>query len=283
MAETAHQVEAARGPVAGPRAHPLSVACLAFVFVFLLMVLALVVTDLLYIQRAGTAKKVEWAAILAAARLSALTSAATLVLVVLFAVPMGYALSRFRFPGHTVVDTLVDLPIVVPPLVIGVSLLVFFSTAAGRWIEGLGLKFVYSVPGIILCQFLVSASYGIRSAAAAFDAVDRRLEHLALSLGCTPWQAFRHVALPLARNGIVTGSILAWAHAVGIFGPLMVFTGSVRYKTEVLPTTVFLELSVGNIEAAVAVSLLMVAAAMIVLVVVRIYGIEQSLGRFLQP
>jgi molybdate transport system permease protein len=255
--------------VAGPRVQPLSVVSVGFVLLFLLLVVTLVLTDVLYIQRATMPRNVEWGAVLAAMRLSAVTSAATLVLVVVFAVPMGYALSRYRFPGHAVVDTLVDLPIVVPPLVIGVSLLVFFSTGVGRWIEGLGLRFVYSVPGIVLCQFVVSASYGIRAAAAAFDGVDRRLEHLALTLGCTPWQAFWRVALPMARSGIVAGAILAWAHAVGLFGPLMVFAGSVRYKTEVMPTTIYLELSIGNVEVALAVALVMLGLAALALVLVH--------------
>jgi molybdate transport system permease protein len=269
VTEARHPQTAARGPVAGSRVHPLSVITLGFVFLFLAVVVALIVADLIYIQTEPLPKKVAWGAILAAMRLSAVTSGATLVLVILFAVPMGYALSRYRFPGHAVVDTLVDLPIVLPPLVIGVSLLVFFSTSVGKWIQGLGLKFVYSVPGIILCQFLVSASYGIRAASAAFDGVDRRLEHLALTLGCTPWQAFRHVALPIARNGIVAGAIMAWARAVGVFGPLMVFAGSVRYKTEVMPTTIYLELSIGNLEVALAVALLMLALAAIALIIIH--------------
>jgi len=269
VAEATHHTNVDRGPVAGPRVHPLSVVTVAFVFLFLLVVVTLLVTDLLYIQRTPMPKKVAWGAILAAVKLSGITSACTLVLVVVFAIPMGYALSRYRFRGIVVVDTLVDLPIVLPPLVIGVSLLVFFSTSLGQWIESTGLKFVYTVPGIVLCQFLVSASYGVRAATAAFDGVDRRLEQLALTLGCTPWQAFTRVALPVARNGIVAGAIMAWARAVGIFGPLMIFSGSVRYKTEVMPTSIYLELSIGNVEVALAVALVMVGLAAVALVAIH--------------
>jgi molybdate transport system permease protein len=209
-------------------------------------------------------------AILAAMRLSAATSGVTVCLCVLFAIPMGYALSRYRFPGHLLVDTLVDLPMVLPPVVVGVSLLVFFQTAAGRWLQAHGPQFVYTVKGIVLCQFLVAASYAVRASKAAFDSTDVDLEHLALTLGCTHMQAFRWVALPQARNGIVAGAILAWAKAVGLFGPLMVFAGAVRMKTEVMPTTIFLELSIGEIERALAVSLVMLALAAAALIAVRV-------------
>ena len=268
---TRHQAkaEAQRGPVAGPRVHPLSVVCVGFVVLFLAVVVAIVVADLFFTDAASFRATVRSRAILAALRLSLITSGISLCLVVAFAIPMGYALSRYRFPGHVVVDTLVDLPIVLPPLVIGVSLLVFFNTWLGRWIESSGVRFVYTVQGIVLCQFLVSASYGIRASAAAFDAVDRRLEQIALTLGCTPWGAFRKVSLPMARNGIVAGAIMAWARAVGVFGPLMVFAGTVRFKTEVMPTTIYLELSIGRIEVALAVALIMLAMATVALVAIH--------------
>ena len=269
MTQATHTTEASRGPIAGPRLNAVSVVTLGVVAVYLTMVIGLVLTDLCYTDAASFREVVKSRAILAAMRLSLFSSGASLCLIVLFAVPAGYALSRYQFPGHALVDAIVDLPIVLPPVVVGVSLLVFFNTAVGRWIEAHSLRFVYTVQGIILCQFVVSASYGIRAAAAAFDSVDRRLEHVALTLGCTPAQAFRRVALPMARNGIVAGAIMAWAHAFGLFGPLMVFAGSVRFKTEVMATTIYLELSIGRIEVALAVALVMLAMASVALVVIH--------------
>jgi len=241
-----------------------------FVVFFLLVVVALVVADVAYISFDDVLEVLKSKPILTAMRLSGYTSLTAVALCLLFAVPMGYALSRYRFPGHLTVDTLVDLPIVLPPLVIGVSLLVFFRTALGQWIEGTGLQFVYTVRGIVLCQFMVAASYAIRAAKAAFDSTDVEQEHLALTLGCTHWQAFRWVALPGARNGILAGGIMAWARAVGVFGPLMVFAGAVRMKTEVMPTTIYLELSIGEIERSLAVALMMVALALVALIGVRL-------------
>jgi molybdate transport system permease protein len=89
------------------------------------------------------------------------------------------------------------------------------------------------------------------------------------------------VVLPSARKGLLTAATLAWARALGEFGPILVFSGATRMKTEVLPTTVYLELSIGNLEGAVAVSLLMVAAAVVVLVLIRTWGVEQPLNRSL--
>jgi molybdate transport system permease protein len=259
--------------VAGSRVHWVSVVTILFLAVFVAGVLALIAADLFYTSPQAMADALRSPEVRAAIRLSLITTAATLVLVVCFSIPVGYALSRYRFPGSVVVDAIIELPIVMPPVVIGVSLLVFFRTAVGQWIESVpGLQFVYTPKGIVLCQFFVSASYGIRAAKAAFDGVDRRLEALALTLGCTHGRAFRWVALPMARNGLAAGAVMAWARAVGVFGPLMVFAGAVRMKTEVMPTTVYLELSIGRIEPALAVSMLMLAIAMVALVVIHTLG-----------
>jgi molybdate transport system permease protein len=210
--------------------------------------------------------------VVAAMKLSAATSFTTLGLVVLFCVPIGYALSRYRFFGHALVNTIIDLPIVMPPLAIGVSLLVLFASPPGQWLgsrmDGIGLD-RNAAAGIVLCQFLLSVPFAIRSAKSAFDAVHRGLEDLAMTLGCTRLGAFWKVALPLARGGILAGCIMAWARAVGLYGPLMVFVGCVRGKSEVLPNTIYLEVSTGGIEVALAATMLLIAAAGVALVAIH--------------
>jgi molybdate transport system permease protein len=246
---------------------------LSFLFVFVGFAVLLILGDVLYIDRSAVWTALTSGFIHHALWMSIWTSVVTTLLSLLFAVPMGYALSRYRFPGHILMDTIVDLPIVFPPLVAGLTLLVFFSqTALGRWIQESGLEFVFQPKGIVLCQFVVSASFAIRSAKTAFDEVDRRLENVALTLGCTQWGSFLRVSLPLAANGILAGAILAWARAFGIFGPLMIFVGSFRGRTEVLSTTIYLEQSVGNIEVALAVALLLIAVALAALILIRLVG-----------
>jgi len=193
----------------------------------------------------------------------------TAILSVIVAIPLGYSLSRFRFPGRDLLDAVLDIPIVLPPLVVGLSLLILFQfppfSFASRWV-------VYQIPAVILAQFMVAAAFAVRTMRATFDQIDTRLEQVALTLGCNQAQAFRMTVFPRARQGMLTAGTLAWARALGEFGPLLIFAGATRNKTEVLSTTVFLELSIGDLEAAVAVSLIMVFAAVIVLIIARMWG-----------
>jgi molybdate transport system permease protein len=261
-------------PVRGWRDRIFSAAALFFVSVFIIFVLTLIVTDVFYIDRKTIVTVLTSKFIRHALWMSIWTSFTTTFIALFLAVPMGYALSRFRFPGHILADAIVDLPIVFPPLVAGLTLLVFFSqTAPGRWIqEDLGIEFVFQPKGIVLCQFVAAASFAIRSAKTAFDDVDRRYENVALTLGCTQWGSFRRVCLPLARNGIIAGGILTWARAFGLFGPLMIFVGSFRGRTEVLSTTIFLEQSIGNLEVALAIALLLIFVALIAVISIRLVG-----------
>lgn len=187
------------------------------------------------------------------------------VLALSLAVPIGYLLARRRFTGKAVVDTLIDAPLVLPPLALGLSLLILFQTLPA-W---LGEAVVYQTPAVILAQLLVGAALAIRTVRATFEQIDPRLEQVALTLGASRLQAMSLVALPEARGGLVAAGALAWARSLGEFGPVLVFAGATRGKTEVLATTVFLEMSVGNLRGAVAVSLAMIALSAAVLAVAR--------------
>ncbi len=195
----------------------------------------------------------------------------TATLSVLFAVPIGYLMSRFRFPGKSLVDALLDVPIVLPPLVVGLALLMFFMTPIGRAIEAV-VPVTYAVPSVVLAQLTVAAAFAVRLMRGVFDLIDPRYEQVALTLGCSPGQAFRKVVLPQISTGMVSAWTLAWARALGEFGPVLLFAGATRYRTEVLPTTIFLEMSIGGIEGALAVSVLMVVVSMTVLVLIRASG-----------
>ena len=245
-----------------------------FVAVFVSFVLLLIIADAFYIDKDAVLSVMRSGFIRHSLWMSIWTSFATTLIALLFAIPIGYSLSRHRFPGRILVDTVVDLPIIFPPLVAGLTLLVFFSqTSLGKWIQDdVGLEFVFQRKGIVLCQFLVAASFAIRSAKTAFDEVDRRFENVVLTLGCTRWGSFRRVSLPLALNGIIAGGILTWARAFGLFGPLLIFVGSFRGRTEVLSTTIFLEQSVGNIEVALAVAMLMILVAVVALTTIHVVG-----------
>jgi molybdate transport system permease protein len=209
------------------------------------------------------------------------TATLTTFLALLVAVPAGYALSRHRIPCKVLVDTLVDAAIVLPPLILGVSLLVLFSLIR-RGAENLGTPaepnpilqgfydfFVYQKPGIVLAQFFVSTAFCIRALRAAFDSADRRVEDVALTLGCTPFGAFWRTALPQAGSGLLAGAVMAWSYAVGLFAPVAIFAGTVRGRTAVLPTRTYLEVSVGHIEIALVLTVLMAGIAMALLIALK--------------
>ncbi|MFP6648559.1 MAG: ABC transporter permease [Pirellulaceae bacterium] len=205
-------------------------------------------------------------------KLSLISCTITAFLSLWVAIPIGYLLSRYRFPGRNLIDAIVDIPIVLPPLVVGLSLLILFQFIP-RTLHDL---VVYEIPAVILAQFMVAAAFAVRTMRATFDQIDSRREQVALTLGCSRFQAFSQVVLPEARRGILTAGTLAWARALGEFGPLLIFAGATRMKTEVLSTTIFLEMNVGDTAAAVAVSLIMVTGAMTVLIIARVWGTRGS-------
>ncbi|MBM4092349.1 MAG: ABC transporter permease subunit [Planctomycetes bacterium] len=215
------------------------------------------------IGRALAKPEIRWSI-----ELSLYSCTITAILSLWVSVPLGYLVSRHEFPGRNLLDALLDIPIVLPPLVVGLSLLILFQFAPRFLREAV----VYQIPAVILAQFMVACAFAVRTMRATFDQIDNRREQVALTLGCSRAQAFSLVVLPEARRGMLTAGTLAWARALGEFGPLLVFAGTTRNKTEVLSTTVFLELSIGDLEAAVAVSLIMVVAAVVILVIARMWG-----------
>ncbi|MCZ7647121.1 MAG: ABC transporter permease [Planctomycetota bacterium] len=210
-----------------------------------------------------------------AIKLSLLSCALTTILALWVAIPVGYLMSRHKFPGKNLVDAVLDIPIVLPPLVIGLGLLIVFQLPIGRALERV-FPVTFAIPAVILAQFMVACAFAVRTMRVTFDQLDPRREQVALTLGCSRGEAFWRVVLPEARRGVLSAATLAWARSLGEFGPILVFAGATRMRTEVLPTTVFLELSVGNIEAAVAVSLIMVLAALIVLAIARVFRLRRG-------
>ncbi len=245
---------------------------------YILLLAATVVADAFYTSPAHLWRALQSPEIRHSIRLSLLSCSLTTLLSLWVAVPIGYLMTRLRFPGHALLDALLDIPIVLPPLVIGLSLLILFQFPPLRALERI-IPITYAVPSVILAQFMVACAFAVRTMRATFEQISPRHEQVALTLGCSRSQAFWMVVLPSARRGVLTAATLAWARALGEFGPILVFSGATRMKTEVLPTTVFLELSVGNLEAAVAVSLLMVVAAVAVLLLIRAYGLNPVLNR----
>lgn len=245
---------------------------------FVLLIVLLIAADMSFTSFSEFKAALAKPEIQSAVRLTMLSCTVAAILSIWVATPLGYLLSRYRFPGRTIIDTIVDIPIVLPPLVLGLSLLILFHLSIGEWEleawlrDRLGFPVTYRWPAVVLAQFSVACAFAVRTMRVTFDQIDPRAEDVARTLGCTRGQAFMQIALPQAWRGMIAATTIAWARALGEFGPILVFAGATRMRTEVLSTTVFLELSIGQLDSAVAVSLLMVAMAVFVLVFLRVLG-----------
>ena len=204
-------------------------------------------------------------------KLSLVSCTLTTLLSLWVAVPIGYLMSRYEFRGKPVIDTLLDIPIVLPPLVVGLSLLILFRYMPD-WLSD---AVVYKWPAVVLAQFMVACAFAVRTMRVTFDQIPQRFEQVALTLGCNRRQAFWRVIMPQAKGGLLAAGTLAWARALGEFGPILVFAGATRQKTEVLPTSAFLELQAGRTEGMLAVSLIMIAAAVAVFLIARTLGMKR--------
>lgn len=175
-------------------------------------------------------------------------------IIALLGIPLAYVLSRFSFPGKTLVSIIIILPLVLPPVSAGILLLVLYGPygTIGQLLAPRGLTFVDSASGIVLAQVFVSAPFAVVAARSAFDAIDARYEEAASSLGARSWQAFWHVALPLARRGIVAGLILSWVRSLGEFGATVILA----YHPYSLPVLNYVDLSSSGLSQALPLALL---------------------------
>lgn len=243
---------------------------------YLLLILLLVAANTTYLADGALYQAITDPDIQASLKLTFLTCSISAILSVLVAVPIGYTLSRYQFKGRTLVDTILDIPIILPPLVVGLSLLILFNSfptrelALEKWLNNHGIHITFHIPAIILAQFIVAAAFAVRSMKNTFDQLNPRAEQIALTLGCNQSQAFWKIALPQAGSGVLAAGVLAWARALGEFGPILVFAGATRGRTEVLATSVFLEINIGNLAGAAAVSLILITLAITTILIIRL-------------
>ncbi len=246
---------------------------------YVILIVAMMVADLFYTTPGHLLQALGTREIQFAIWLSLGTSTASAILSTVIGIPLGYLLSRASFPGKRLVDAILDIPIVLPPIVVGLSLIILFRTPLGQAFQNHVLDVMFEWPSVIVAQTAVAAAFAVRAMKITFDQLSPRSEQVAMTLGCSRFQAFARVVLPEARRGIVAAFAIAWARSFGEFGPVLVFSGATPRKTEVLSTAVWLEFSVGKLESAVAVSLFMIVVALAVLLVIRVTGPVEGVGR----
>ncbi|HET7094826.1 MAG TPA: ABC transporter permease, partial [Thermomicrobiales bacterium] len=215
-----------------------------------------------------------------ALKLSLVTSLLTLAVSLALGTPLAYLLARRRFPGARLVDTLVDLPVVLPPAVAGIALLEAFGRygLVGRFLDNAGFTIGFTTLAVVLAQLFVAVPYYVRAAKSGFSRVERGLEEAAADLGAPPPRVFWSVTLPLALPGLAAGAVLAWARALGEFGATIMFAGNFPGITQTMPLAVYARFTAGDLRSALLLSLTLLAASMLILLGVRL--VRGGLGDF---
>ncbi len=210
-------------------------------------------------------------AVLDALFLSVLTTTVSLGIVLLFGTPLAVFLATSSGRWKVLVETAVDLPIVLPPSVAGLALLLVFGSRGliGSWFDGIGLTIPFTTFAVVLAQVFVSAPFYVRAARAGFTAVDKDLEDAARVDGAAERHVFRWITVPLAAPALAAGLVTTWARALGEFGATIMFAGAIQGVTQTLPLVVYGEFQSSDLEASIAAATVLVIAAAAALLAVR--------------
>nr|BBH93804.1 hypothetical protein KTA_20030 [Thermogemmatispora argillosa] len=206
-----------------------------------------------------------------ALQLSLVTTTASTVLSVLFGLPVAWVLARVRLPGRRLLETLVTMPTVLPPVVAGVALLLTFGRFGllGRYLSALGISLPFTTVAVVMAQTFVSAPFFVNSARAGLEQLDPRYEQAAYTLRASPFYTFRRVVLPLIRPALLSGMGLTWARALGEFGATITFAGNFPGTTQTMPIAIYIAAET-NLDAAVALSVLVLAVSFALLLALRL-------------
>ena len=205
-----------------------------------------------------------------AIRLSMITTLITLALTIVAGTPLAYLLARRTFRGRTLLDTLIDLPMVLPPSVAGIALLVAFGRRGmlGQYVSAAGLEIAFTPAAVVLAQTFVAAPFYIKAAMAGFAAVDRELEQAAALDGAAGFQVLRYVTLPLAGGALLAGAVMTWARALGEFGATIIFAGNFPGRTQTMPLAIYLGFEL-ELNVALTLAVILLGTSFAVLFVVK--------------
>jgi molybdate transport system permease protein len=203
--------------------------------------------------------------------LSAKTTAISVSLIVLFGTPAAYLLARASFPGKRILDTLIDIPAVLPPSAAGIALVLAFGRLGllGQYLDTFGITISFTTAAVVIAEMFVAAHFYVRQAAVGFAQVGREAEEAALVDGASRFAVFTKVTVPLAFPALVAGAVMAWARALGEFGATIIFAGSFRGVTQTVPLAIFATLE-SDFDAAVALSVMVLGFAFTVIIVAKL-------------
>jgi molybdate transport system permease protein len=257
---------------------------LALLFGYSTLLVAFLVVPLLVLlgRTAGTADLAGYLAspiVVEALRLSMLTTLFTLAVTVLLGTPLAYLLARYRFPGRDVLDTLVDLPMVLPPAVAGVALLMTLGRrgALGPALSAFGIEIGFTTAAVVLAQLFVAAPFYVKAAKAGFETVDTELEYVSASLGVSAPRTFWRVTIPLALPALLGGAVMTWARALGEFGATIMFAGNFTGRTQTMPLAIYVAME-RDLGAALVLAALLVLASFVVLLAFKTLARHRTLS-----
>jgi molybdate transport system permease protein len=209
-----------------------------------------------------------------AIRLSLVTSIISTLICLIVSLPAAYALARFEFRGKNILNTTLNVPLALPPLVAGLGLLILFGTTGfGKGLADIGIKFVFTPAGIVLAQFFVNVPFTLRVLRSTFMNINPRYEYVAQTLGYTEAESFLKVTLPMAKNGMMAALVITWCRGIGEFGAVLMIAGATRLQTETLPISLYLNMLCGDLSMAIA-----AATILIVLSLIMLYFFERLSG-----
>jgi molybdate transport system permease protein len=202
--------------------------------------------------------------------LSIRTTSISLVIIILVGTPAAYVLARAEFPGRRVVDTLIDVPAVLPPSAAGIALLLAFGRLGlvGEYLHAFGITVSFTTAAVVMAEVFVAAHFFVRQAVVGFAQVRRDVEEAAMVDGASRFSVFIRVTVPLAFPALVAGAVMAWARALGEFGGTIIFAGSFPGVTQTIPLAIFAARE-SNFDAAVALSVMVLVFAFAVILVAR--------------
>ena len=225
-------------------------------------IVAIIVAGISHFGEALTSEEV-----LFSLRMSVVTSTISTVICLGLALPCAYALTRTQIPFKRVVEVVMELTLSLPYILLGFALLLIFSSPFGKMLKEAGFAVVFEPTGIVFAQLIVNLPYAIRMIRTAFMDVSPRMEFVAATLGASSFEVFRTVILPVCRNAIISTLVLTWSRGMGEFGATLMLVGVTRMKTETLPGSVYLSISTGNNETAMATAMIMLILSALTLVI----------------
>lgn len=209
--------------------------------------------------------------VLTALRLSLQSATLATLLCLVLGVPLAWLLARVEFPGRRLVRALVTVPLVLPPVVGGVSLLLVFGRKGilGTWLDAtFGITLPFTTAGVVLAEAFVAMPFLVIAVEGALRGADVRYEEAAATLGAGRWTSFTHVTLPLVAPGIAAGAVLCWARALGEFGATITFAGNFPGRTQTMPLAIYLALET-DLQAAIVLSLILLVVSVAILAALR--------------